>query len=142
MVPTQKKEVLFMTTITKAMKFTAVADFLANSDAEFQIADTAVSASDMADFLRHESEMASKRNSSKGMTKIQKENEPIKESILAILEDADTGMTVKELIATDELCNYTPQKISALLTLLRKEKKVRRDYQKKIAYFSLGTEED
>ena len=131
-----------MTTITKAMKFTAVADFLANSDAEFQIADTAVSASDMADFLRHESEMASKRNSSKGMTKIQKENEPIKESILAILEDADTGMTVKELIATDELCNYTPQKISALLTLLRKEKKVRRDYQKKIAYFSLGTEED
>lgn len=131
-----------MTTITKAMKFTAVADFLANSDAEFQIADTAVSASDMADFLRHESEMASKRNSSKGMTKIQKENEPIKESILAILEDADTGMTVKELIATDELCNYTPQKISALLTLLRKEKKVRRDYQKKIAYFSLGAEED
>ena len=130
-----------MTTITKAMKFTAVADFLANSDAEFQIADTAVSASDMADFLRHESEMASKRNSSKGMTKIQKENEPIKESILAILEDADSGMTVKELIATDELCNYTPQKISALLTLLRKEKKVRRDYQKKVAYFSLGSED-
>lgn len=131
-----------MTTITKAMKFDAIADFLANSDAEFQIADTAVSASDMADFLRHESEMASKRNSSKGMTKIQKENEPIKENILAILEDADSGMTVKELIATDELCNYTPQKISALLTLLRKEKKVRRDYQKKIAYFSLGAEED
>lgn len=131
-----------MTTITKAMKFTAVADFLANSDAEFQIADTAVSASDMADFLRHESEMASKRNSSKGMSKTQKENEPIKENILAILEDADSGMTVKELIATDELCNYTPQKISALLTLLRKEKKVRRDYQKKIAYFSLGAEED
>ena len=131
-----------MTTITKAMKFTAIANFLANSDAEFQIADTAVSASDMADFLRHESEMASKRNSSKGMTKIQKENEPIKENILAILEDADGGMTVKELIATDELCNYTPQKISALLTLLRKEKKVRRDYQKKIAYFSLGAEED
>jgi len=141
MIPTQKKEVLFMTTITKAMKFTAVADFLANSDAEFQIADTAVSASDMADFLRHESEMASKRNSSKGMTKTQKDNEPIKENILAILEDADSGMTVKELIATDELCNYTPQKISALLTLLRKEKKVRRDYQKKIAYFSLGSED-
>lgn len=131
-----------MTTITKAMKFDAVADFLANSDAEFQIADTAVSASDMADFLRHESEMASKRNSSKGMTKTQKDNEPIKENILAILEDANHGMTVKELIATDELCNYTPQKISALLTLLRKEKKVRRDYQKKIAYFSLGAEED
>jgi len=131
-----------MTTITKAMKFDAVADFLANSGAEFQIADTAVSASDMADFLRHESEMASKRNSSKGMTKTQKDNEPIKENILAILEDADHGMTVKELIATDELCNYTPQKISALLTLLRKEKKVRRDYQKKIAYFSLGAEED
>lgn len=131
-----------MTTITKAMKFDAVADFLANSSAEFQIADTAVSASDMADFLRHESEMASKRNSSKGMTKTQKDNEPIKENILAILEDADHGMTVKELIATDELCNYTPQKISALLTLLRKEKKVRRDYQKKIAYFSLGAEED
>lgn len=131
-----------MTTITKAMKFDAIADFLANSDAEFQIADTAVSASDMADFLRHESEMASKRNSSKGMSKTQKENEPIKENILAILEDADSGMTVKELIATDELCNYTPQKISALLTLLRKEKKVRRDYQKKIAYFSLGAEED
>lgn len=131
-----------MTTITKAMKFDAIADFLANSNAEFQIADTAVSASDMADFLRHESEMASKRNSSKGMTKTQKDNEPIKENILAILEDADSGMTVKELIATDELCNYTPQKISALLTLLRKEKKVRRDYQKKIAYFSLGVEED
>ena len=130
-----------MTTITKAMKFDAVADFLANSNAEFQIADTTISASDMADFLRHESEMASKRNSSKGMTKTQKENEPIKETILAILENADSGMTVKELIATDELCNYTPQKISSLLTLLRKEKKVRRDYQKKVAYFSLGVEE-
>ena len=130
-----------MTTITKAMKFTAVADFLANSGADFQIADTTISASEMADFLRHESEMATKRNSSKGMTKAQKENEPIKENILAILEDADSGMTVKELIATDELCSYTPQKISALLTLLRKEKKVRRDYQKKIAYFSLGSED-
>ena len=86
-------------------------------------------------------EQLAKRGSKKGMTKTQKENEPIKATIVEILGDADTGMTVKELIATNELSAYTPQKISSLLTQLRKEHKVRRDYNKKIAYFSLGSED-
>lgn len=127
--------------ITKAQKFTAIADFFNANGEALIINGEEVSVNDVVEFLNHEAEMATKRNSSKGMTKTQKENEPIKATIVEILSDADTGMTVKELIATNELSAYTPQKISSLLTQLRKEKKVRRDYNKKVAYFSLGSEE-
>ena len=127
--------------ITKAQKFTAIADFFNANGEALIINGEEVSVNDVVEFLNHEAEMATKRNSSKGMTKTQKENEPIKATIVEILSDADTGMTVKELIATNELSAYTPQKISSLLTQLRKEHKVRRDYNKKIAYFSLGSED-
>ena len=127
--------------ITKAQKFTAIADFFNANGEALIINGEEVSVNDVVEFLNHEAEMATKRNSSKGMTKTQKENEPIKATIVEILSDADTGMTVKELIATNELSAYTPQKISSLLTQLRKEHKVRRDYNKKVAYFSLGSEE-
>lgn len=127
--------------ITKAQKFTAIADFFNANGEALAINGEEVSVNDVVEFLNHEAEMATKRNSSKGMTKTQKENEPIKATIVEILSDADTGMTVKELIATNKLCKYTPQKISSLLTQLRKEHKVRRDYNKKVAYFSLGSEE-
>lgn len=127
--------------ITKAQKFTAIADFFNANGEALTINGEEISVNDVVEFLNHEAEMTTKRNSSKGMTKTQKENEPIKATIVEILGDADTGMTVKELIATDELSAYTPQKISSLLTQLRKEKKVRRDYNKKVAYFSLGSED-
>ena len=127
--------------ITKAQKFTAIADFFNANGEALTVNGEEISVNDVVEFLNHEAEMTTKRNSSKGMTKTQKENEPIKATIVEILSDADTGMTVKELIATNELSAYTPQKISALLTQLRKEHKVRRDYNKKIAYFSLGSED-
>lgn len=127
--------------ITKAQKFTAIADFFNTNGEALTVNDEEFSVNDVVEFLNHEAEMATKRNSSKGMTKTQKENKPIKAAIVRILGDADTGMTVKELIATDDLSAYTPQKISSLLTILRKEKKVRRDYTKKVAYFSLGSED-
>lgn len=127
--------------ITKAQKFTAIADFFNTNGEALTINGEEISVNDVVEFLNHEAEMTTKRNSSKGMTKTQKENEPIKATIVEILSDADTGMTVKELIATNELSAYTPQKISSLLTQLRKEHKVRRDYNKKVAYFSLGSED-
>ena len=128
-----------MTTITKAMKFNAVADFLANSSTEFQIADTTVSASDMADFLRHESEMASKRNSPKKPTKTQIENNGFKAEIVAYLTNVDAPKTIKELQAgIPSISGLTNQRITHMLTDLVKAGTLTKEYVKKTPYYSVA----
>ena len=97
---------------------------------------------EMMNFINHEIELLDNRKgkNSKGLTKTQKENEGIKELILATLAETKDKMTVSDLITTSALSEYSNQKISALLTALRKEHKVMRTYVKRIAYFSLGDE--
>lgn len=72
-------------------------------------------------------------------TKAQKENEPLKEAIVAILAKAEAPLMIKDIQAADEvLAGLSGQKVSALLTQLKVEGKVVRTEDKKKAYFSIA----
>ena len=119
----------------------------------FEALKTIVKASDYADkegaiaFLDHEKEMLEKKSSKSGMTKIQKENLTIIDTIKAVLADLGRPVTITELQKDDRLNMYTPQKIAALVRkLLPSDNKnpngtgeVIRVEEKKTAYFSLAT---
>ena len=93
--------------------------------------------SDLENFVNHEIELLDKKNLSKAPTKVQIENESIKETILEVLVNSDKKMTISDIQnANEELSSYSNQKISALLTQLVNEKKVERTLEKKKAYFS------
>ena len=90
------------------------------------------------DFLIHERELLEKKSSNSGQTKTQKENETIKEKIVATLRELDKPVIITEIQgANEELANYSNQKISALLTQLVNSKVVKRVVDKKKAYFTL-----
>lgn len=57
-------------------------------------------------------------------TKAQKENEALKEVILERLAGFETPVTINEIQNCEELAEYKTQKISALLTQLKKAGKV------------------
>ena len=97
---------------------------------------------DMVEFINHEIELLSRKSASpKKPTKAQVENEGYKADILVVLSDADAPLTIKELQAScPSIEALTGQRVSALLTQLRKGGQVKRDYVKKVAYFSLGSE--
>lgn len=91
------------------------------------------------DFLTHERELLEKKSSNSGQTKTQKENETIKEKIVATLRELDRPVLITEIQgANAELANYSNQKISALLTQLVNAEIVKREVDKKKAYFSLA----
>lgn len=93
--------------------------------------------SDLENFVNHEIELLDKKDLSKAPTKVQIENESIKETILEVLINSDRKMTISDIQnANEELSSYSNQKISALLTQLVNEKKVERTLEKKKAYFS------
>ena len=91
------------------------------------------------DFLLHERELLEKKSSNSGQTKTQKENEVIKEKIVATLKELGRPVMITELQeANAELANFSNQKISALLTQLVNSKVVNRVVDKKKAYFTLA----
>ena len=91
------------------------------------------------DFLVHERELLEKKSSNSGQTKTQKENETIKEKIVATLRELDKPVIITEIQgANEELANYSNQKISALLTQLVNSQVVKRVVDKKKAYFTLA----
>ena len=94
---------------------------------------------DMMNFINHEIELLDKRkNSSKRtMTKNQKANVEIKDTIFNVLASSETPMTVSELIATDDLNAYSSQKISALLKQMVESESVNKTIEKKVAKFSV-----
>lgn len=101
------------------------------------------------DFCNHQIELLDKKSTgSKGLTKIQKENETIKDMILEELTkyQSENGITITELLKqSDVLSNYvtvegkniTNQKLSALMKKLVDEKTVSRTTDKKISYFKI-----
>ncbi len=102
------------------------------------------------DFCNHQIELLDKKSTgSKGLTKIQKENETIKDMILEELAkyQGENGITITELLKqSDVLSNYvtvegkniTNQKLSALMKkLVDDEKTVSRTIDKKISYFKI-----
>lgn len=88
-------------------------------------------------FIDHEVELISKKSSASKETKTQKENVGIKATILEVLANFDRPVTIKEMLATVELGTYSNQKLSALLTQLIAEEKVRKTYFKKTPMFEL-----
>lgn len=99
---------------------------------------------EMMNFINHEIELLDNRKGkgSKGMTKTQKENEGIKELILATLTEIGEKATVSDLVATDALNGYSNQKISALLRQLVASGQVEKTMEKKKAFFSLAENEN
>ena len=88
------------------------------------------------DFLVHERELLEKKSSNSGQTKTQKENEVIKEKIMATLRDLDKYATITDIQeANAELGAYSNQKISALLKQLVDNKEISKMIDKKKAYF-------
>lgn len=88
-------------------------------------------------FIEKRAEMAAKRNTNRKPTKTQIENEGIKEQILELLSNADSGMRNGDIATA---LNISPNKVSALLSQLRKSGNVKREYDKKVAYFSIGVD--
>jgi len=94
---------------------------------------------EMVEFIDHEIALLTKKRASKTPTKTQKENVAILENIKAILE-ANSGLTVTEIatvLATDAQ-TYSNQKVSALLKKLVDNGEVVKEYDKRVAKFSLA----
>ena len=106
-------------------------------------ASNVANATELKEFIEHEVELLNKKNSRSGKpTKTQIENEAIKAQIVSIFKRVGKPMTVTQLLSESELAGLSNQKISALLTQLRESGKVMRTVEKKVAYYSMATEDE
>lgn len=137
--------------MTKATMFGVIKDFVKASAITILSADgEEVSYEDAIQFLDKEIALVNKRNSKKsGSSKKAKENEPIKDAIVEVLTEADAPMTTAEIANADKVQAFSTDdkaissnKVTALLVQLRKAGLVKREYVKKVAYFSLGNENE
>jgi DNA-binding transcriptional ArsR family regulator len=137
--------------MTKKEMFTAIANLVDENNLEIldELGNTVVSSSGIVGFLKNEINLLDKRNSYKSKSnKKAKENEPIKDAIVEVLTNSDKGLTVSEITKSPEVQAFSTEdkaisgnKVTALLVQLRKAGVVKREYVKKVAYFSLGQEE-
>lgn len=135
--------------MTKAQMFTVIRDFVSANEEILAdgLDENELTTDEVIAFLNNEIELVNKRNSRKGTNKKTEANKAVKETIVAVLEGSDKALTVTEITKTDAIQTFATEdkpisnaKITALLTQLRKEGFVKREYDKKVAYFSLGTE--
>ena len=121
------------TKVTKRERFEQLMEIVKASEVE--------NSAELVAFIEHEVELLTKKNSRSGKpTKTQVENESIKAQIVSVLESAGKPMTVTQLLAKSELADLSNQKVSALLTQLRKTGRVVRTVEKKVAFYSLADE--
>ena len=103
-----------------------------------------VEASDYADkegakaFIEHEVELLTRKSGKSGMTKTQKENVNICETIKTVLTEVAKPVTISELMADERLAAYSNQKLSALVRQLVKAGEVVRTEDKRKAYFAIA----
>ena len=99
---------------------------------------------EMVAFIDRQIELLERKSSTpRKPTKTQVENEGFKAEILEALAEADKPVTITELrLICEAIAELSNQRITHLLTDLRKDGKVARTYVKKVAYFALGTEEE
>ena len=120
--------------ITKRESFKMIIEVLENNDR-----------ADLVEVMNHEIELLDKKKTSGKMTKTQTENVGIKEMILQALATANEPITITDLLKNNvELYDATAgsnQKVSALMTQLKKENKVVRTTNGKKALFSIAEEE-
>ena len=92
----------------------------------------------LVEFINNEINLLTKKANSTCKTQIQKDNEVIKEKIVAILTELDAPVTITEMQKQyEDMGAYSNQKISALLKQLHDEKKVYKFTDKKKTYFSI-----
>lgn len=93
--------------------------------------------------LNHEIELLERKASTpRKPTKTQLENESLKATIVERLTAIDQPMTIKEMQESFEgFAELSNQRITHLLTDLRKAGMVARTYVKKVPYFAIGREE-
>lgn len=137
--------------MTKKEMFTAIANLVDENNLEIldELGDTVVSSNGIVDFLKKEIALLDKRNSYKSKSNKRAEvNQPIKDAIVEVLTNSDKGLTVSEITKAPEVQAFSTEdkaisgnKVTALLVQLRKDGIVKREYVKKVAYFSLGKEE-
>jgi hypothetical protein len=99
---------------------------------------------EIVDFCNHEIELLdNKKTSPRKPTKNQLENVQFKQDILDVLMVADAPMSIKELmVACESIADLSNQRITRLLTDLRKDGKVYRTSIKKVAHFGYGAEQE
>ena len=118
------------TKVTKRERFSQLMEIVKASKVE--------NSAELVAFIEHEVELLNKKNSRSGRpTKTQVENETIKAQIVSVLERVGKPMTVTQLLAESEFTGLSNQKVSALLTQLRKSGEVVRTIEKKVAFYSL-----
>ena len=121
------------TKVTKRERFSQLMEIVKASKVE--------NSAELVAFIEHEVELLTKKNSRSGKpTKTQVENETIKAQIISVLERVGKPMTVTQLLAENEFTGLSNQKVSALLTQLRKSGEVVRTIEKKVAFYSLPDE--
>lgn len=106
------------------------------------IREVVIDNAEMVAFIDHEIELLAKKSgTTRKPTKTQIENDGFKADILAALTEADEPVNIKGLMdICPTIAGLTNQRITHMLTDLRKEGKVVRTYVKKVAYFAVGTE--
>ena len=93
---------------------------------------------DMVAFIDHELELLAKKSANKKPTKVQEENEVLKDTIVEVLAQFENGATVSEVLGADDAFKgLSNQKVSALLKQLVDEKKVAKSTDKKKSIFSV-----
>ena len=126
--------------MTKADRFTALAKFLSdNPDMKFPTPKGEITAKEMGEFVAHELELLSKKNSAdKKPTAQQTANEAVKTAIVNGME-VNRLYTITELIKEiPECAEMTNQRVSALVRQLVDAGLVKRTEDKRKAYFSLA----
>ena len=94
---------------------------------------------EIVDFVNHEIELLNrKKTSERKPTKTQVENEGFKQAILDVLAKAEKPMTISEIMQGEGLEGLKNQRVSALVTQLKKAGIVVRTEVKKVAYFALN----
>lgn len=120
--------------ITKRESFKMIIEVLENNDR-----------ADLVEVMNHEIELLDKKKASGKMTKTQTENVGIKELILQALDTIGEPVTITDLlknnVALYDAVAGSNQKVSALMTQLKKENKVVRTTNGKKALFSIAEEE-
>lgn len=92
----------------------------------------------VVDYAKHEIELLDNKKSSNTKTKTQIENESIKNVIVATLTELAKFVTITELqSANEELSQLSNQKISALLKQLVDTETIKKQIDKKKAYFGI-----
>lgn len=129
--------------ITKKVVLTAIVDYFKDDDLEVN----GIMSSDIVNYAQHEIELLERKASKSGTTKLQKENEELKNEIVAELTRIGRPVTISTLCEETEVervASMSNQKASAMLKQLVDTKVIYKEIIKKKAYFSateIDTEE-